>query len=88
MVAAKFEYQQNYNTKGTNNINQLKTMNSQKKLISLIRNHFKKILFPSFINRRFTKFLFTDILGFYIFYSHKRKKKFRYLFNHNCRKPR
>jgi hypothetical protein len=80
MVAAIKLDQQN------NNLLYGKKLN-EKLYILLIRNHFRKILFPNQINSR-SSLLIVDVLGFYIFCSQKRKKKLRYLFNHNCRKPR
>ena len=74
-----------------NKQNQQNTFSIEKKLINeklhilLINNYYRKILFPNFIN---SKFLIQYAFGIFNFCSHKRKKKLRYLFNHNCRKPR
>ena len=78
LVAANKIDQQNKCLKGNKFIN-------ERLYILLIHNYYRKILFPYFIN---SKFLIQYVLGFFMFCSHKRKKKLRFLFNHNCRKPR
>ena len=61
---------------------------NEKLYILLIRKSFRKLLFTNLIVNGGSLFLFIDVLAFYIFCSQKKKKKLRYLFNHNCRKPR